>query len=167
MDDTNPRVERTGQRLTFAAGLSPAIQIAGLASLAGSVLVFASGYADAFASNTAGMVSAFVAIACILLAISALRWILEVDLATRRLRLTRQFLNLQTKTIVDCSFDDCRALGTFKSNVEGQVSHSAYFQLVDGQTHAIPLDKTTFAEAAKVARELSMATGIPLAETPT
>ena len=168
MDNPNPHIERTGQRLTFVSRTSVVVQLAGMAFLAAASFVFATGNSDTLATpgNTAGMVVVLVFFGCILVANSTRRWTLEVDLVKRRLRLTRQFLNLWTRTIVDCPFDQCRALGIIIYEAEGRTSCSAYFQLKNSQRHAIPLHKMTFTEITAFIQDLSAETGIPIEETP-
>jgi hypothetical protein len=160
MDDTNPRVEPVDQRLRFSSGgVSPFMVLAGLAFLAVAAGTFTSGH-------TPGEVAVLAFFACILLASSVRRSIVEFDLATRRLSLTREFLNLWSRTIVDRPFNECRALGIIMYNANGRVSCSAYFQLIDSQRHAIPRHKMTYTAATWFVRKLSAATGIPLEETP-
>jgi hypothetical protein len=64
------------------------------------------------------------------------------------------------KTIVDCSLDECSALGTFETETDNRPSYSVYVKLKDGTRHTIPLTDSTLNEAARVASQLSAATGI-------
>jgi hypothetical protein len=159
MDDTTPRIERNGHRFTFvSAAASPVAAALGLAAAIGAAITLAAGQ---FVEAT---VIAF--FAAILLANVARRSVLEIDLATRRLRLTRRFLTLWTRTIVDRSFEECHTLGTILYNTDGRYSWIAFFQVENSQRHAIPLPKMTFAQTKAFARELSAATGIPFEEAP-
>jgi hypothetical protein len=67
------------------------------------------------------------------------RWTAEIDLTTRRFRVSRRSFGRWTNTTLDCPFDECSALGTFEYDTEGHLSYSVYVKLKDGTRHAIPL----------------------------
>lgn len=99
--------------------------------------------------------------ACILLSLVTRGSIAEIDLGARRLKVSRRFLGRWTKTIVDCSLDECSALGTFETETDGPSAYSVYVKVADGTRQTIPLTDSTLNEAARVASQLSAATGIP------
>ena len=168
MDNTSPRIERTGHCFTLTSGIgSPFKVLLGLVLLVAAALVLtAANHPLATSGGTAAEVVFLLVVGCILLASSARQSILEIDLATCRLRLTRRFLALPTRTIVDRPFEECRALGTILYNTNGRFTWTAFFQMENSQRHAIPLPKMTFTETKAFVRELSAATGIPFEETP-
>jgi hypothetical protein len=89
-------------------------------------------------------------------------WITEVDTESRRLKITQRWLNFRPKTIVDCSFDECTSVGTIKSTEEGGVHYGVYVWIKTGRKYGILHDGDSSATAAaRVADELSDATGIP------
>jgi hypothetical protein len=89
-------------------------------------------------------------------------WTTEVDTESRRLKITRRWLNLRPKTIVDCAFDKCISVGTIKSADEGLVSYGVYVWIATGRKYGILHNgDRSAASAARVADELSNATGIP------
>ncbi|MGJ4951600.1 hypothetical protein [Bradyrhizobium sp. HKCCYLS20291] len=85
----------------------------------------------------------------------------EIDLAARRVRLLRTSFWGWTKTIVDCSLDDCVALGTVEYSADGPPWYGTYFKLRNGSWYAIPTTDVSFKTASAVVREVSAATGIP------
>jgi hypothetical protein len=89
------------------------------------------------------------------------QWTAEIDLAMKRLRLSRRWFGRWEKTVVDCSLDDCIALGTVEYNTEGNITYGTYFKLRDGGWHAIPVKGHSFEEALAVVKEVSVATKIP------
>ena len=86
--------------------------------------------------------------------------IVEFDIGTKRLKVVRELCGRWSKTKVDCSFDECETLGIIEYNHEGPPSFGAFFQLKNGNRHAIPLRASTFAEASETMAALSSATGI-------
>ncbi|GAC1332183.1 MAG: hypothetical protein NVS2B1_01320 [Bradyrhizobium sp.] len=90
-----------------------------------------------------------------------MHWTAEIDLGNKRLRLLRRWLGRWTRTIVDCSLDDCVALGTVEYNADGYITYGTYFKLSSGSWYAIPLQGRSFEEALKVVKEVTAATGIP------
>jgi hypothetical protein len=116
-------------------------------------------------SANAGAVLVFIFIAFIIGVSMSRQWTAEIDMAARRLRISRLSFGRWTKTIVDCPLDQCDAFGTIEYNAEGKISYGAYVQLKSGRKHAIPLKDSTFREAARVASQLSAATGIPRLDT--
>jgi len=95
------------------------------------------------------------------------QWTAEIDLDTRRLRIFRRSFGRWRRDIVDCSLDECTALGTIEYDNDGHFSYGVYMRLKSGVRHAIPLGSSTFmgsstfSEAASVVSQLSAATGIP------
>jgi hypothetical protein len=89
------------------------------------------------------------------------QWTAEIDLAMKRLRLSRVWFGRWEKTAVDCSLDDCIALGTVEYNTEGHITYGTYFKLRDGSWHAIPVEGSSFEEALAVVKEVTAATNIP------
>ena len=63
--------------------------------------------------------------------------------------------------MVDCSLDNCVALGTVEYNTEGYITYGTYFKLSSGSWYAIPVQDRSFEEALKVVKEVAAATGIP------
>jgi hypothetical protein len=91
----------------------------------------------------------------------SLRWTVDIDAGARRLRIERALLGLRRTTIVDCSFDACEALGVLESRQVSPYAYGVYVQLKGGEWHSISVAGNTQKEAARVADELSSATGIP------
>jgi hypothetical protein len=168
MAERNSGIARSDQTLIFASG-KPGFGVVVLAGVivAVAIATFASGDLGTVATpgNSAGTVIVFIFFACILLSIVTRQWIAEIDLGTRRLKVSRRFLGRWTKVVVDRSLDECRALGTIAYDTDGSPSYGVYVELMDGTRHAIPLENSTFKEAAKVASQLSAATGIPRLDT--
>lgn len=115
--------------------------------------------------STAGAVVGLVFLASILFLSVTRRWTAEIDLAARKLEISRQFFGRWKKAIVACPLDELCGLGTIEYNADGHASYGVYVQLRDGKRHAIPLKNSTFGEAARVASELSVALGIPRVDT--
>jgi hypothetical protein len=113
----------------------------------------------------------FIVYASILLLTITRQWTAEIDLDTRRLRIFRRSFGRWRQNIVDCSLDECTALGTIVYGNDGHFSYGVYVRLKSGARHAIPLGNpiftgsSTFSEAANVASQLSAATGIPRLDT--
>jgi hypothetical protein len=89
------------------------------------------------------------------------QWIAEIDIVARRIRLSRTSFWRWTKTIVDCSLDDCVALGTVEYNADGVAQYGTYFKLRNGSWYALPTRGGSFKEASDVVRKVSTTTGIP------
>lgn len=116
-------------------------------------------------SHLGGGVAAFAIIGCVLLVAATRRWTAEINPATQRLTIYRQFLGGRTKAVVDCPFDDCSKLGTIRYDTDGHLSYGVYVEFKRGGRNAIPLQDSTFQEASRVASELSAVTGIPRVDT--
>jgi hypothetical protein len=165
MVEDNPGIERSGQTLLFTSGKR---EFGPLAFV--GIMIFAIAFV-ADSSNTwsmpanAGAVVGFLFIACIIFLSLSRRWTAEIDMASRRLRIFRRSFGRWTKTIVDCPLDECNVFGTIEYNTDGHISYGVYVQLKHGTRHAIPLKNSTFNEAARVASQLSTATGIPRLDT--
>jgi hypothetical protein len=93
------------------------------------------------------------------------QWTTDVNTAARRLTISRRWFGLRPKTMVDCSFDQCEALGVIEYNTEGRLTHGVYVQLQNGKRHAIPIAGSSYEEASTVASEVSRATGISRRDT--
>jgi len=63
--------------------------------------------------------------------------------------------------VIDCSLDDCIAVGTVEYNTDGHITYGTYFKLRDGSWHAIPVQGHSFEEALAVVKDVSAATEIP------
>jgi hypothetical protein len=85
----------------------------------------------------------------------------EIDPLNKRLRLIRRRFGRWTTTIVDCSLDQCIAVGTIEYSTDGHTAYGTYFKLKNGSWYAIPLHGHSFKEALAVVRQVSAATGIP------
>ena len=161
---------RSGQILTFASG-KPGFRtfvLAGFIALL-TIVAFITGNSRTVAppENPAGLVVLFIFFASILFLKITRQWTAEIDLDTRRLRIFRVFFGRWRRDMVDCSLDECAALGMIEYDNDGHVSYGVYVRLKSGARHAIPLPSftfmgsSTFSEAASVASQLSAATGIP------
>jgi hypothetical protein len=110
---------------------------------------------------------AFTALMVIVLVLSFVRgWTVSIDPKTKRLRIVRELFGHWRKTIVDCSFDECEALGVRRSTIDGLFTCSVYVQLKSGMQHDILVARNAHEEAARVADELTNATGIPRLDIP-
>jgi hypothetical protein len=163
--EATPGIERCGPTLIFSSGKPGVGWVAFLCAL-----IFAAALAadssDAWSIPThGGAVIGILLIAGIIGVSLSRQWTAEIDMAARRLKISRRSLGRWTKTVVDCPLDECTAFGTIEYNTEGQISYGAYVQLKSGRQHAIPLKTSAFKEAAKVASQLSAATGIPRLDT--
>jgi hypothetical protein len=97
-------------------------------------------------------------------AMASRQWVAEFDTAVRRLKISRLLFG-RTRVIVDCPFDECHSLGTTRHGSEGQLDFGLYIQLKNGSRHKI-VATTAFSPAAKLASQLSAATGIPRFDAP-
>ncbi len=161
---------RSGQTLTFASGKPRfrTIVLAGfIALLAIGAFIAGNSRTVAPPENAAGLVVVFIFFASILFLKITRQWTAEIDLDTRRLRIFPNSFGRWKREIVDCSLDECCAVGTIEYNNDGHFSYGVYVRLKSGARHAIPLGSSTFmgsstfSEAANVASQLSAATGIP------
>jgi hypothetical protein len=160
---------RSGQTLTFASGKPRfrTILLFGFIALL-TILAFITGNSRTVAppENAAGILAVFILFTSILFLKITRQWTAEIDLDTRRLRIFRVFFGRWQREIVDCSLDECCAVGTIQYDNDGHFSYGVYVRLKSGARHAIPLRSSTFmgstlSEAASVASQLSAATGIP------
>ena len=115
--------------------------------------------------NAAGTVVVLIFFASILFAGFTRVSIVEIDTSKRRLSVQRQYFGRWTRTIVDCPLDESTAFGTIQYDTEGHKSYGTYVELKSGRRHAIPINGSSFADAARVASSLSAATGIPRSDT--
>jgi len=107
-------------------------------------------------------------IACLLLAfmfslIASRRWIAEIDLKARTLRISRRSFGRWTKTSVPST--NAIRLGRIEYETDGYLSYGVYVELTDGTRHAIPPKDSTLQEAGRVASQLSDLTEIPRPDT--
>jgi hypothetical protein len=161
---------RSGQTLTFASGKPRfrTIVLAGFIALL-TIVTVTTGNLRTVAppGNAAGSVAVLIFFASILFLTITRQWTAEIDLDTRRLRIFRRSFGRWRRDIVDCSLDECTALGTIEYDNDGHFSYGVYVRLKSGARHANPLGRSTFmgsstfSEAASVASQLSAATGIP------
>jgi hypothetical protein len=167
---------RSGQTLTFASSkprFRTIVLFGFIAVLA--IVAFTTGNSRTVAppENPAGLVLMFIVYASILFLKITRQWTAEIDLDTRRLRIFRRSFGRWRRNIVDCSLDECTALGTIVYDNGEHFSYSVYVRLKSGARHAIPFGSFTFmgsstlSEAASVASQLSAATGIPRLDTTT
>jgi hypothetical protein len=172
MAESKACTERSGEKLIFASGAPMFNSVGSLGLLIGSAIFVVAIYVLTAGSSTtlslpenAGIVVAVLFFACILFQLATRQWIAEIDLTTRRLMIFRRSFGRWTKAIVDCSLDECIAVGTIEYETDGHYSYGAYVQLADGRRHAIPLTNSSFGEAARVVSQLSAATGIQRLDT--
>ena len=152
---------QSGSVLRFETSQSPIKWIVPIGAFA------IAGLALAFAPDSPASTSGGAAIACILLAIvfalaASRRWIAEIDLRTKTIRLSKLAFGRWTR-VVDRPFDQCRRLGRIEYEADG--SYGVYIELSDRTLHAIPLKDSSFEEAGRVASQLSDATGITRLDT--
>jgi len=158
MAELNPTIAHPDQKLIFATGR----RRFGSLGLITAAAIFAVVVLRQSTPAEFGVVACLlVFLWCISLPSAVSRWTVEFDLATRRLKIVRRSLGRWTTTIVDCSFDECIALGTFEYNTEGHLAYDVYVRSASGTRHAIPIPHSTLNEAARIASELSASTGIP------
>ena len=106
----------------------------------------------------------FLLLACVSSSIASRRTTVHIDLRARKLRIFRHFFGQWGKTIVDCPFDQCRALGRIEYE-NGNDWYGVYVELLSGRRHAIPIKGKAIQEASRVAAQLAEATGIPRRDT--
>jgi hypothetical protein len=165
---------RSGQTLTFTSGkpgFRSIVLFGFIALLTIAVVTTGNSRTVAPPENPAGLVVWFIIFTSILFLTITRQWTAEIDLDTRRLRIFRRSFGRWRRDFVDCSLDECTALGTIAYDNGEHVSYSVYVRLKSGARHAIPLGRftfigsSTFSEAANVASQLSAATGIPRLDT--
>lgn len=105
-----------------------------------------------FLPKSAGTFVLILFFVCILFRLISRRWIAEIDLATRRLKISRLSFGRWRETIVDCPFDECSKLGKIEYNTDGHVSYGVHVELRRGTRHAIPLRSSKFNEATRLHR---------------
>jgi hypothetical protein len=172
MAESNPHIERSGRKFVFASGeplfnsVGSLILVVVSAIFVIAIYVLAQGGAvTPSASENGGIFIFLLFFAGIAFHLATRQWIAEIDLTARWIKITRRSFGRWTKAVVDCPLDECTAFGTIEYNTDGHISYGAYVQLSNGRQHAIPLTNSTFAEAARVASQLSAATGIPRLDT--
>jgi hypothetical protein len=152
-----------GPVLRFETGRSPIKWIVpiGAFTIAGLAIAFAPASSD---TTSGGVVIACFLVALMFSLIASSRWIAEIDLRTRTIRLSKRSFGRWTR-VVDRPFDQCRALGRIEYETDGHRSYGVYVELTDGTRHAIPLKDSSFEEAGHVASQLTDATGITRLDT--
>jgi hypothetical protein len=116
-------------------------------------------------TGAAAGVIVLVLLAIFLLLTATRRRIVEFDLVARKLTMSHSRFRRPNKVILDCPFDQCRALGRIEYDSDGHVSYGVYVELVSGRRHDIPITESTIQEAGRIAARLSDATGIPRLDT--
>jgi len=152
--------------LVFENGRPPGVWIVPIGAVAVALAAIVMADSAAWSRPASGGV----VIACLLLAlmfslIASRRWIAEIDLKARTLRISRRSFGRWTKTSVHCSLDQCHRLGRIEYETDGHLSYGVYVELTDGTRHAIPLKDSTLQEAGRVASQLSDLTEIPRLDT--
>ena len=165
IEDCPPRVGQTFRFVSGKPGFGALILGGFIAVFAIATLSTGNLATTATPGNAAGTAVVILFFAYILFASVTRVSIVEIDMATRRLRIFRRSFGRWTKTIVDCPLDQCTAFGTIEYDTDGRISYGAYVQLSNGRQHAIPAADSSFKEAARVASQLSAATGIPRLDT--
>jgi hypothetical protein len=161
----NPGTGRSGQTLIFSSR-KPEFGKAAFFCIVIFAIAFVTDSSNTWSMPAnAGAVLVFLFIAFIIGVSLSRQWSAEIDMAARRLKISRLSFGRWTRTIVDCPLAECDAFGTIEYNTEGHISYGAYVQLKSGRKHAIPLKDSTFREAARVASQLSAATGLPRLDT--
>jgi len=165
MVEGNPGIDRSGQTLKFTSG-DRRYGSAAFFCIMIVAIAFVANSSNSWSMPTnAGAVLGCLIIACIVGLSASRQRTAEIDMAARRLKISRRSFGRWTKTIVDCPLDECNVFGTIEYDTDGDISYGAYVQLKDGARHAIPLKDSTFNEAARVASQLSTATAIPRLDT--
>ena len=146
---------RSGQILTFASG-KPGFRtfvLAGFIALL-TIVAFITGNSRTVAppENAAGLVVVFIFFASLLFLKITRQWTAEIDLDTRRLRIFRVFFGRWRRDIVDCSLDECAALGMIEYDNDGHFSYGVYVRLKSGARHAIPLPSFPFMGPSHIQR---------------
>jgi hypothetical protein len=164
--------EQYDKKLTFASPEPMLNSVASTGLVFGLVILVVTIFVLAAARTTtaampasAGVFVFFLFFASIVYQFISRQWIAEINLTKRRIRIFRRSFGRWTKVIVDYPFDKCVSVGTIEYNNDGHISYGAYVQLANGGRHAIPLTKFSFDEAARVASQLSAATGIQRIDT--
>jgi len=133
MESTSP----TGQSasvLVFENGRAAGVWIVPIGAVAFAAVVMTNSAAWS-TPESSGVVVACLLIASLFSIIASSRWIAEIDLRARTLRISRRSFGRWTKTSVHCSLDQCRKLGR--------------------------IEYETFQEAGRVASQIPDLTAIP------
>ena len=149
--------------LVFEQAQSASTWIAAIGAAAFALVTLAASLTPSAGSG--GVVIGWLLFAAMFCLIAARRWIAEIDLRARTLRISRRSFGRRKRTIVDCTLDQCRQLGRIEYETDGHLSYGVYVEIADGTRHGIPLSDSTFQGAGRVAAELSEATGIPRLDT--
>jgi hypothetical protein len=160
MADVTSSNERVKPILVFERKRSVAIWM-----IPAGLIAVAVATANSDAPMAGGSVILWLLLACMFASIASQRTTVHVDLRAGRLRIFRRFLGRWGKTIVDCPFDQCRAVGRIEYDNDGHASYGVYVELLSGRQHDIPIKERTVQEAGRVAARLSDVTGIPRLDT--
>jgi hypothetical protein len=158
MESTSP-AGQSASVLVFENGRAAGVWIVPIGAVALAAVVMANSAVRSMPGSSGAVV------ACLLMAsmfsiIASRRWIAEIDLRARTLRISRRSFGRWTKTSVHCSLDQCRRLGRIEYETDGHLSYGVYVELTDGTRHAIPLRDSTLQEAGRVASQISDLTAI-------
>jgi hypothetical protein len=159
MENTSP-AGQSASVLVFENGRAAGVWIVPIGAVAFAAVVMTNSAAWS-TPESSGVVVACLLIASLFSIIASSRWIAEIDLRARTLRISRRSFGRWTKTSVHCSLDQCRRLGRIEYETDGHLSYGVYVELTDGTRHAIPLGDSTFQEAGRVASQISDLTAIP------
>ena len=158
MVEVTPVIERSDRKLMFSSGKSK-YGFFGIMAIA-AIFAFAA-VTKSTPADFRAVAFVLALLACIALPDASRQWTAEFDLATRRMRIVRRSFGRRARTIVDCSFDECIALGTFEYNSDGHLSYDVYVKSGSGTRHTIPTAHSTLNDAARLASQLAASTGIP------
>jgi hypothetical protein len=166
MVEGNSDIQRSRQNLVFTSGRSGFATAAAIGMIVViGIFTFTTEGSSISLPARGGFVFALLVLTSIGLAVASREWIAQLNMTARRLKISRRTLGRWTKTVVECPLDECNAFGTIEYNTDGHTSYGVYVELKQGARHAIPLKESNFKEAARVAEQLSTATGIPRLDT--
>src|SRR5450756_1864964 len=114
MVEGNPRIERSGQTLRFTSGNRWFGSAVFFFIMVGAIAFIANSSNTWSMPTNAGAFIGCLIIACIVGLSASRQWTAEIDLAARRLKISRRSFGRWTKTIVDCPLDECNVFGTIE-----------------------------------------------------
>jgi hypothetical protein len=152
--------QELNQELIFVSGrpgrstmLVAALIVLAIAALAGGI---------AAQRDPAGAIVFLLIAFCILMLRGTSRWTVEVDRAARSLTLSRRLLGRWTTFIAHCSFDECSKVWAEEYvGSSDRVRRYVRLELGERGVYDIPVEASRDRNAAKLASELSVLTGIP------
>jgi hypothetical protein len=128
----------------------------------GALFVFAiAALAAGIASplDPAGPIVVLIAVLGTLVLKATSRWTAEIDMAARRLTISRRLLGRWTTVIANASFDECsKVLACWCADSSDRFISLEFRR---GGRYEIPVERSRSKEAAAIASELSSLTGIP------